>query len=114
MQGVLSESLFTVSHLKKKTLKSTMHCFKMCSSLVIFILLLYITVLDMNVPFFFLFLLHNFISKKYFCDCRSRKEYVDLLVADLCSYYSYEKFLMQKFFELFPLNEVIIGLHLLH
>lgn len=38
---------------------------------------------------------------------RSRKEYVDLLVADLCSYYSYEKFLMQKFFELFPLNELL-------
>ena len=41
-------------------------------------------------------------------------DYVDLLVADLCRYYSYEKFLMQKFFELFPVNEVIIGSHLLH
>jgi len=38
--------------------------------------------------------------------CRSRQEYLDLLLNDLCKYYSYGKFLMEKFMDLFPLNEV--------
>lgn len=38
---------------------------------------------------------------------RSRQEYVDLLLNDLCKYYSYGRFLMEKFVELFPLNELI-------
>ncbi len=37
---------------------------------------------------------------------RTRKEYLDLLTQDLCSYYSYNEFLMQKLLDLFPLNEV--------
>ena len=39
-------------------------------------------------------------------NCRSRQEYIELLLNDLCAYYSYGKFLMEKFVELFPLNEV--------
>ena len=39
-------------------------------------------------------------------NCRSRQEYIELLLNDLCTYYSYGKFLMEKFVELFPLNEV--------
>lgn len=38
---------------------------------------------------------------------RSRQEYIDLLLSDLCKYYSYEKYLMEKFVELFPLNELL-------
>ena len=41
-----------------------------------------------------------------FFNCRSRQEYIELLLNDLCTYYSYGKFLMEKFVELFPLNEV--------
>ena len=41
--------------------------------------------------------------------CRSRQEYLDLLLNDLCKYYSYGKFLMEKFMDLFPLNEVWIN-----
>jgi ribosomal RNA methyltransferase Nop2 len=37
---------------------------------------------------------------------RSRKEYVDLLQQDLCNYYSYNDFLMNKMIDLFPLAEV--------
>lgn len=37
---------------------------------------------------------------------RSRQEYVELLLSDLCKYYSYGKFLMEKFMDLFPINEV--------
>jgi ribosomal RNA methyltransferase Nop2 len=32
----------------------------------------------------------------------SRKEYIDRLQKDLCMYYSYNDFLVQKFFELLP------------
>ena len=39
-------------------------------------------------------------------NCRSRQEYIELLLNDLCTYYSYGKFLMEKLVELFPLNEV--------
>lgn len=38
---------------------------------------------------------------------RSRQEYLDLLLNDLCKYYSYGKFLMEKFMNLFPLNELL-------
>ncbi|CAM2714096.1 unnamed protein product [Rotaria socialis] len=38
---------------------------------------------------------------------RSRKEYLDLLRQDLCNYYSYNEFLMNKILDLFPLAEVI-------
>ncbi|XP_020614071.1 probable 28S rRNA (cytosine-C(5))-methyltransferase isoform X2 [Orbicella faveolata] len=38
---------------------------------------------------------------------RSRQEYLDLLLNDLCKYYSYGKFLMEKFMDLFPLNELL-------
>ncbi len=37
---------------------------------------------------------------------RSRKEYLDLLKQDLCNYYSYNDFLMNKLIDLFPLAEV--------
>lgn len=38
---------------------------------------------------------------------RSRQEYVELLLSDLCNYYSYGKFLMEKFMDLFPINELV-------
>ncbi|KAK3740951.1 hypothetical protein QZH41_017804 [Actinostola sp. cb2023] len=38
---------------------------------------------------------------------RSRKEYLDLLLKDLCLYYSYGEFLMEKFMEMFQLTELI-------
>lgn len=38
---------------------------------------------------------------------RNRKEYIDLLKKDLCSYYSYNEYLMGKFMELFELNELL-------
>jgi 25S rRNA (cytosine2870-C5)-methyltransferase len=37
---------------------------------------------------------------------RTRKEYIDLLKQDLCNYYSYNDFLMEKLIDLFPLAEV--------
>lgn len=37
---------------------------------------------------------------------RSRTEYLDLLLKDLCIYYSYGEFLMEKFMEMFQLTEV--------
>lgn len=38
---------------------------------------------------------------------RSRSEYIDLLRRDLCTYYSYNDFLMERFIQLFPLNELL-------
>ena len=38
---------------------------------------------------------------------RSRVEYVDLLRTDLCSYYSYNDFLMDKLMQIFPLTELV-------
>lgn len=38
---------------------------------------------------------------------RSRSEYIDLLRRDLCTYYSYNDFLMEKLIQLFPLNELL-------
>lgn len=53
---------------RRKLWKSTMHCFKIWSSLVIFILLLYVTVLYMNVPLiiFFLFFYFTILLPKIF------------------------------------------------
>jgi ribosomal RNA methyltransferase Nop2 len=45
---------------------------------------------------------------------RSRKEYLDLLQQDLCNYYSYNDFLMNKLIDLFPLAEVKILLEKLN
>lgn len=45
--------------------------------------------------------------KKYRQPGRSRQEYVDLLRKDLCMYYSYNEFLMEKLMEIFPINELM-------
>lgn len=37
----------------------------------------------------------------------SRSEYLELLKNDLCTYYSYNEFLMDKLIQLFPLNELL-------
>ena len=50
---------------------------------------------------------HDLMVVLILLNYRSRHEYMDLLLNDLCKYYSYEKFLMGKFMELFPINEVI-------
>lgn len=38
---------------------------------------------------------------------RSRSEYIELLTSDLCMYYSYNKFLMERLMNLFPLSELL-------
>lgn len=38
---------------------------------------------------------------------RSRKDYLDLLKTDLCTYYTYNNFLMEKLMQTFPLNELL-------
>ncbi|XP_012521537.1 probable 28S rRNA (cytosine-C(5))-methyltransferase [Monomorium pharaonis] len=38
---------------------------------------------------------------------RSRSEYTELLRRDLCTYYSYNDFLMEKLMQLFPLDELL-------
>jgi ribosomal RNA methyltransferase Nop2 len=38
---------------------------------------------------------------------RSRSEYIDLLQKDLCTYYSYNEFLMERLMQLFPLSELL-------
>lgn len=38
---------------------------------------------------------------------RSRSEYLELLKNDLCTYYSYNEFLMEKLMQLFPLSELM-------
>ncbi|CAK9826960.1 Probable 28S rRNA (cytosine(4447)-C(5))-methyltransferase [Anthophora retusa] len=38
---------------------------------------------------------------------RSRSEYMDLLRRDLCTYYSYNTFLMEKLMQIFPLDELL-------
>ncbi|GFG29067.1 hypothetical protein Cfor_02097 [Coptotermes formosanus] len=38
---------------------------------------------------------------------RSRSEYVELLQKDLCTYYSYNEFLMERLMQLFPLSELL-------
>lgn len=37
----------------------------------------------------------------------SRSDYIELLKKDLCTYYSYNEFLMEKFMQLFPLSELL-------
>lgn len=37
----------------------------------------------------------------------SRSDYLELLRKDLCVYYSYNEFLMERFMQLFPLNELL-------
>lgn len=37
----------------------------------------------------------------------SRSDYLELLKKDLCTYYSYNEFLMERFMQLFPLNELL-------
>ncbi|XP_078615035.1 uncharacterized protein LOC144884068 [Branchiostoma floridae x Branchiostoma japonicum] len=49
--------------------------------------------------------LNDFNKKRK--DDRPRKEYVQLLQKDLCLYYSYNDYLMEKIMQLFPLAEVI-------
>lgn len=38
---------------------------------------------------------------------RSRSEYIELLRRDLCTYYSYNNFLMEKIMQMFPLDELL-------
>lgn len=38
---------------------------------------------------------------------RSRSEYIELLQRDLCTYYSYNNFLMLKLIQMFPLDELL-------
>ncbi|XP_011503782.1 PREDICTED: probable 28S rRNA (cytosine-C(5))-methyltransferase [Ceratosolen solmsi marchali] len=38
---------------------------------------------------------------------RSRSDYLELLQTDLCTYFSYNKFLMEKLMQIFPLNELL-------
>ncbi|XP_050424953.1 probable 28S rRNA (cytosine(4447)-C(5))-methyltransferase isoform X2 [Adelges cooleyi] len=38
---------------------------------------------------------------------RSRQEYTELLLKDLCTYFSYNKFLMEKIMHLFPLDDLM-------
>ncbi|XP_002068802.3 25S rRNA (cytosine-C(5))-methyltransferase nop2 [Drosophila willistoni] len=45
--------------------------------------------------------------KKYRQADRARSEYIDLLRHDLCLYYSYNEFLMEKLMDMFPLNELM-------
>lgn len=45
--------------------------------------------------------------KKYRQQDRTRSEYVHLLRSDLCTYYSYNEFLMEKLMDIFPLNELM-------
>lgn len=49
--------------------------------------------------------LNDFSNKRD--QCRSRIEYVELLRQDLCSYYSYNQYLMERLMEIFPLHELI-------
>lgn len=37
----------------------------------------------------------------------SRSDYLEMLKSDLCTYYSYNEFLMEKFMQLFPLTELL-------
>ncbi|XP_053984216.1 probable 28S rRNA (cytosine(4447)-C(5))-methyltransferase [Hylaeus volcanicus] len=38
---------------------------------------------------------------------RSRTEYMDILRSDLCTYYSYNNFLMERLMQIFPLDELL-------
>lgn len=45
--------------------------------------------------------------KKYRQPNRTRSEYVQQLRSDLCTYYSYNEFLMEKLMDIFPMNELM-------
>uniref|UniRef100_T1IGK0 SAM_MT_RSMB_NOP domain-containing protein n=1 Tax=Rhodnius prolixus TaxID=13249 RepID=T1IGK0_RHOPR len=45
--------------------------------------------------------------KKFREEGRNRKEYIELLINDLCTYFSYNRFLIERFVELFPLAELM-------
>ncbi|KAF2904686.1 hypothetical protein ILUMI_01492 [Ignelater luminosus] len=45
--------------------------------------------------------------KKLRDDKHSRTDYLNLFQKDLCTYYSYNSFLMEKFIQLFPLSELL-------
>lgn len=45
--------------------------------------------------------------KKYRQPDKCRQDYVNLLRKDLCLYYSYNEFLMEKLMDIFPLNELM-------
>lgn len=45
--------------------------------------------------------------KRYRQEGRSRQEYMDILRKDLCVYYSYNEFLMNKLVDMFPLTELM-------
>ncbi|XP_051921006.1 probable 28S rRNA (cytosine(4447)-C(5))-methyltransferase [Hippocampus zosterae] len=47
----------------------------------------------------------NFTSKRE--SGKDREQYIALLIKDLCTYYSYNEFLIEKFIELFPLSELV-------
>ncbi|XP_054637651.1 probable 28S rRNA (cytosine(4447)-C(5))-methyltransferase [Dunckerocampus dactyliophorus] len=47
----------------------------------------------------------NFSSKR--AEGKDREEYISLLKKDLCMYYSYNNFLIEKFIDLFPLSELV-------
>ncbi|KAJ3098877.1 rRNA (cytosine-C5-)-methyltransferase nop2 [Phlyctochytrium planicorne] len=49
--------------------------------------------------------LHNFKELKE--ENRSRSDYTTQLLKDLCTYYGYNEYLMEKLFHLFPLSEAI-------
>lgn len=48
--------------------------------------------------------LSNFATKRE--EGKDRSEYISLLRSDLCIYYSYNDFLMEKLMDIFPLSEV--------
>ncbi|KAL0172678.1 hypothetical protein M9458_032989, partial [Cirrhinus mrigala] len=48
--------------------------------------------------------LSHFIEKRE--EGKERSEYISLLCSDLCTYYSYNEFLISKLMDLFPLSEV--------
>ncbi|XP_060833653.1 probable 28S rRNA (cytosine-C(5))-methyltransferase [Rhopalosiphum padi] len=52
-----------------------------------------------------LLVLSNF--NKFREENRSRQEYTDLLLKDLCTYFSYNTFLMEKMMHLFPLEDLM-------
>lgn len=53
----------------------------------------------------------NFSAKRE--EGKDRVEYLSLLKKDLCTYYSYNEFLIEKLMDLFPLSEVcLLVLHL--
>lgn len=58
----------------------------------------------LNLKIIMFFFLHN---KDYFYFYRSRQEYTELLLKDLCTYFSYNTFLMEKIMHLFPLEDLM-------